>query len=148
MAAPGVPYWQRAIRVFWVIFTGLVVLLQIPRILRSDEPQWLVVGPVLLFTGFAGLMWWSRGQFRGASKDHPVEGRNRRGLAMSITWLLILAELLIRRAVHGSNWLLLGVIAIALLFTIGAIAEAAAIVPRDQNGEQAPDGPAEDLTAP
>lgn len=135
-------------RAVWVFLTGFAVFLMIVSIGEYDQPRWWWIGPLLLLAAFAGMLWWSRGQFRGASKDHPIVGRDRRGLAFAITWLVILAELLIQRATHGANWLLLGAIAIGLLFTIGAIAEAAAVVPRDEKGNQAPDGPAEDLTAP
>ncbi|MFC0629114.1 hypothetical protein [Kribbella deserti] len=148
MTAPVVPRWRQAGRVIGVVFTVVVILLQIVLLVQNDRPRWWIAWPVALLILFAGLLWWSRGQFRGASKDHPIEARSRRGLAMSVTWLLILTGLMIRSANFGGSWLLLGVYAIGVLFTIGAVAEAAMIAPRDERGEQAPDGPAEDLPAP
>jgi hypothetical protein len=147
-ASAALPNWQRFLRMAEVVVTAGVILGLIALLVSNDKPAWLIALPVLGFVIFAVTLWRSRGQFCGASRDHPVIARSHRGMVLSMTWLLLLTVALLERIVHDASWLLLGLNAIILIFIVGAVAEAASMVPRNDRGEQVSEGPAENLSAP
>jgi hypothetical protein len=147
-AAPRIPRWQQILRAMEVVLTSLILLAVVPQLIQADDHLWLMVFPALWFAGFAAALWQSRGQFREASSDHPMIARSHRGIALATTWLLIMTVFLMFLVLSGSSRLLIGFTAVALLFAVGAVAEAGSAVPRNDRGQQVPDTPTEGLTAP